>query len=180
MPAFLRYLTPLLLFLALAGLLYRGLSLDPHRVPSPLIGKPAPAFSLPRLQHADATLSSDDLKGKVSLLNVWATWCVACRAEHPLLVQLARQGVVPIYGLNYKDTRPEAQRWLQRFGNPYLANAFDADGRVGIDWGVYGTPETFVIDKRGVIRFKQIGPLTRDVIDNTLLPLIRRLQEETA
>ncbi|HHO69558.1 MAG TPA: DsbE family thiol:disulfide interchange protein, partial [Gammaproteobacteria bacterium] len=146
MPPFLRYLTPLLLFLALAGLLYKGLSLDPHRVPSPLIGKPAPAFSLPRLQQPDAVLSSDDLKGKVSLLNVWATWCVACRAEHPLLVQLARQGV-PIYGLNYKDKRPDAQRWLQRYGNPYLANAFDADGRVGIDWGVYGTPETFVIDK---------------------------------
>ncbi len=179
MPPFLRYLTPLLLFLALAGLLYKGLSLDPHRVPSPLIGKPAPAFSLPRLQQPDAVLSSDDLKGKVSLLNVWATWCVACRAEHPLLVQLARQGV-PIYGLNYKDKRPDAQRWLQRYGNPYLANAFDADGRVGIDWGVYGTPETFVIDKRGVIRFKQIGPLTREVIDRTLLPLLKRLQEEPA
>ena len=179
MPPFLRYLTPLLLFLALAGLLYKGLSLDPHRVPSPLIGKPAPAFSLPRLQQPEAVLSSDDLKGKVSLLNVWATWCVACRAEHPLLVQLARQGV-PIYGLNYKDKRPDAQRWLQRYGNPYLANAFDADGRVGIDWGVYGTPETFVIDKHGVIRFKQIGPLTREVIDRTLLPLLKRLQEEPA
>ena len=179
MPPFLRYLTPLLLFLALAGLLYKGLSLDPHRVPSPLIGKPAPAFSLPRLQQPGAVLSSDDLKGKVSLLNVWATWCVACRAEHPLLVQLARQGV-PIYGLNYKDKRPDAQRWLQRYGNPYLANAFDADGRVGIDWGVYGTPETFVIDKHGVIRFKQIGPLTREVIDRTLLPLLKRLQEEPA
>lgn len=175
MPASVRYLMPLLAFLALAGLLYKGLSLDPRKVPSPLIDKPAPAFSLPRLKQPGETLGSEDFRGQVSLFNVWATWCAACRSEHPLLMQLAQRGI-PIYGLNYKDERAAAERWLRRFGDPYVANAFDADGRVGIDWGVYGTPETFVIDKQGIIRFKQIGPLTRDVVDGTLLPLIRELQ----
>ena len=177
MPAFLRYLVPLLVFLALAALLYKGLGIDPKRVPSPLIDKPAPAFNLPRLKQPQQTLSNADFKGKVSLFNVWATWCVACRQEHPLLMQLSKLGV-PIYGLNYKDKRPAAEQWLQRFGDPYLANAFDAEGRVGIDWGVYGTPETFVIDKQGVIRHKHIGPLTRDAIEKEMLPLIKKLREE--
>lgn len=175
MPAFVRYLAPLLVFLALAGLLYKGLSLDPRRVPSPLIDKPAPAFSLPRLKHPDTPLSNADFRGQVALFNVWATWCVACRSEHPLLMQLARRGV-PIYGLNYKDQRADAERWLQRLGDPYIANAFDADGRVGIDWGVYGTPETFVVDRQGIIRHKHIGPLSRDAIEHELLPLIERLR----
>ena len=175
MPPFVRYLTPLVLFLALAALLYKGLALNPREVPSPLIGKPAPEFTLPELEDASRQLSHTDFQGKVSLLNIWATWCVSCRAEHPLLMQLARQGVT-IYGLDYKDNREDAQRWLQRFGDPYVANAFDADGRVGIDWGVYGTPETFVIDKQGVIRHKHIGPLTTDDINRDILPLIRELR----
>jgi cytochrome c biogenesis protein CcmG/thiol:disulfide interchange protein DsbE len=178
MPRFVRYLAPLVIFLALAGLLYRGLSIDPRLVPSPLIGKAAPAFSLATLKDPSATLSEADFKGQVSLLNVWATWCGACRAEHPVLVQLANSGAVPIYGLNYKDQRPEALRWLQQFGDPYRANAFDADGRVGIDWGVYGAPETFVIDKQGVIRHKHVGPLTQDVLLQEILPLVDQLRAE--
>ena len=176
MPRFVRYLAPLVAFIALAGLLYKGLSLDPRHVPSPLIDKPAPAFSLPLLQQPDTLMSNTDLKGEVTLLNVWATWCVACRQEHPLLMQLAKQGV-RIYGLNYKDKRDDAKRWLQMYGNPYLANAFDAEGRTGIDWGVYGTPETFVVDKQGIIRFKHIGPLTTESIDRDILPLLKQLQE---
>ena len=176
MPAFVRYLAPLLAFLALAALLYKGLSIDPKKVPSPLIDKPAPAFSLPMLKQPEQLISSTDFQGKVSLFNVWATWCVACRQEHPLLMQLQQQGV-PIYGLNYKDQRPAARQWLQRFGDPYLANAFDAEGRAGIDWGVYGTPETFVIDQQGIIRYKYIGPLTFDAIEHEILPLIEKLRE---
>lgn len=176
MPPFVRYLTPLVLFLALAALLYKGLALNPREVPSPLIGKPAPEFTLPELKDTSRQLSHSDFQGKVSLLNVWATWCVSCRAEHPLLMQLARQGVT-IYGLDYKDSREDAKRWLQRFGDPYVANAFDADGRVGIDWGVYGTPETFVIDQQGIIRHKHIGPLTEEAIQREILPLIQKLKE---
>jgi cytochrome c biogenesis protein CcmG/thiol:disulfide interchange protein DsbE len=176
MPPFVRYLTPLVLFLALAALLYKGLALNPREVPSPLIGKPTPEFTLPELKDTSRQLSHSDFLGKVSLLNVWATWCVSCRAEHPLLMQLARQGVI-IYGLDYKDSREDAKRWLQRFGDPYVANAFDADGRVGIDWGVYGTPETFVIDQHGIIRHKHIGPLTEEAIQGEILPLIRQLKE---
>ena len=178
MPKFVRYLAPLAIFLALAGLLYRGLSIDPRLVPSPLIGKAAPAFSLATLKDPSVTLSESDLKGEVSLLNVWATWCGACRAEHPVLVRLSQSGAVPIYGLNYKDQRPEALRWLEQFGDPYRANAFDADGRVGIDWGVYGAPETFVIDKQGVIRHKHVGPLTQDVLRQEILPLVEQLRAE--
>jgi cytochrome c biogenesis protein CcmG/thiol:disulfide interchange protein DsbE len=176
MPRFVRYLVPLAVFLALAGLLFKGLSLNPREVPSPLIGKPAPAFSLPRLKSPDATFSDADLKGKVSLVNVWATWCGACRAEHPVLVELAKSGRVSMYGLNYKDDRTEALRWLQLYGDPYLANAFDADGRVAIDWGVYGAPETFVVDSQGIIRHKHIGPLTVEIVRDEILPLVEQLQ----
>ena len=176
MPRFVRYLAPLVAFIALAGLLYKGLSLDPRRVPSPLIDKPAPAFSLPLLRQPETLISNADFKGQVTLFNVWATWCVACRQEHPLLMKLAQQGI-QIYGLNYKDTRDDAKRWLQMYGDPYLANAFDAEGRTGIDWGVYGTPETFVVDRQGVIRHKHIGPLTMDSVKNEILPLLRKLQE---
>jgi cytochrome c biogenesis protein CcmG/thiol:disulfide interchange protein DsbE len=172
----LRYLVPLAVFLLLAGLLFRGLSLDPKLVPSPLIGKPMPAFTLPRLQDPDATISDADLRGEVFLLNIWATWCTACRAEHDVLLQLARTGKVKLYGLNYKDQRPDAQRWLRQLGNPYVANAFDADGRTGIDWGVYGAPETFVIDRDGIIRHKHIGPLTVEVVNRDILPLIETLK----
>ena len=176
MPRFVRYLMPLAMFLALAALLYKGLSLDPRKVPSPLIDKPAPAFSLARLKNPDAMLASSDLKGKVSLFNVWATWCVACRSEHPVLMQLAESGKVAIYGLNYKDDRQEARRWLLRYGDPYIANAFDDDGRVGIDWGVYGTPETFVVDQQGIIRHKHIGPLTQEIVQDEILPLVKKLE----
>jgi len=153
-----------------------GLGLDPRKVPSPLIDKPAPAFSLKRLKEPEVILSNTDFKGKVTLFNVWATWCVACRSEHPVLMQLARSGKVDIYGLNYKDERPKAQQWLAQLGDPYVANAFDADGRVGIDWGVYGAPETFITDQQGIIRHKHIGPLTVDALNNEILPLIAELQ----
>jgi cytochrome c biogenesis protein CcmG/thiol:disulfide interchange protein DsbE len=167
-------------FLVLLVFLGVGLTLNPREVPSPLIGKPAPAFSLPTVADAGHTIGTDQLRDRVSLLNVWASWCVSCRQEHPLLVDLSRQGSVAIYGLNYKDTRPEAQRWLAALGNPYLASAFDEDGRVGIEWGVYGVPETFVIDRRGVIRHKHIGPITPAAWEETLWPLIQKLEAESA
>ena len=171
----LRFLIPLAIFLGLVWFLAAGLQLDPKEVPSPLINKPAPQFQLTRLDDAARTIRRDDLLGKVWVLNVWASWCVACREEHPLLVEFARKKLVPIYGLNYKDGRNAGLQWLARFGNPYEASLFDSDGRVGIDWGVYGVPETFLIDKQGVIRFKQIGPLTPEVIRTQLEPLVRQL-----
>jgi cytochrome c biogenesis protein CcmG/thiol:disulfide interchange protein DsbE len=176
MTRYLRYLAPLAIFALLVAFLYRGLSMDPKLVPSPLIGKPAPAFTLPRLDDPSATISNTDLKGKVTLLNVWATWCVSCRQEHETLVELAKTGQVDIYGLNYKDNRQDAKRWLAQFGNPYVANAFDGSGRVAIDWGVYGAPETFIIDRNGVIRHKHIGPLTVDIINREILPLVAKLK----
>jgi len=170
-----RFLIPLFIFFGLVGFLAVGLGLDPREVPSPLIDKPAPAFNLTRLDDANQTISKDSMRGKVWILNVWASWCVACREEHPLLVEFSRKKVVPIYGLNYKDTRPAGQKWLANFGNPYDASLFDQDGRVGIDFGVYGVPETFVIDREGVIRFKHIGPLTPEVLIRQIEPLVRKL-----
>jgi cytochrome c biogenesis protein CcmG/thiol:disulfide interchange protein DsbE len=175
-----RFLIPLIVFAGLVVFLGIGLTLDPREVPSPFIGKPAPAFSLPQVAEPAKSLSNQDLKGQVSLVNVWASWCVSCRQEHPLLVELSKQNIVPVYGLNYKDERDAALGWLSQFGNPYVASAFDAEGKVGIDWGVYGVPETFVVDKQGVIRYKQTGPVTREILDKTLLPLIRKLQQEGA
>jgi cytochrome c biogenesis protein CcmG/thiol:disulfide interchange protein DsbE len=171
-----RYVIPLLVFTVMVIFLGIGLTLDPKEIPSPLIGKPAPDFVLPQVADGEKSLSRDDLKGQVSLLNVWASWCVSCRQEHSVLVKLAKQGIVPIYGLNYKDTRGDALAWLQSFGDPYVASAFDADGRIGIEWGVYGVPETFLIDRQGIIRYKHTGPVTSEVLDQTLLPLIRELQ----
>lgn len=171
-----RYLAPLAIFALLVAFLYRGLSLDPKLVPSPLVGKPVPTFTLTRLDNPATTISDADFKGKVSLLNVWATWCVSCRREHETLVQLAKTGQVEIYGLNYKDNREDAKRWLTQLGNPYVANAFDSDGRVGIDWGVYGAPETFIIDREGIIRHKHIGPLTDEIINDEILPLVAKLK----
>lgn len=176
MTRYLRYLAPLAIFALLVAFLYRGLSLDPKLVPSPLVGKPVPAFTLTRLDNPAVNISDADFKGKVSLLNVWATWCVSCRQEHETLVQLARTGLVEIYGLNYKDNREDANRWLSQLGNPYVANAFDSDGRVGIDWGVYGAPETFIIDREGIIRHKHIGPLTDEIINDEILPLVAKLK----
>ena len=174
-----RYLIPLIVFIVMAIFLAIGLRLDPRHVPSPLIDKPAPEFSLPQLQAQDKILSKSDFLGKVSLFNVWASWCGACRQEHPFLMELSRANLVPIYGLNYKDTRSEAKQWLnQHGGDPYLVSAFDADGRVGIDWGVYGVPETFVIDKKGVIRYKHIGPVDANVWTKILAPIVKKLQME--
>ena len=172
----LRYLVPLAIFIALVGFFAIGLVRDPREVPSPFIGKPAPAFRLETLHQPEKVFTPDDMKGKVWLLNVWASWCVSCRVEHPILVEMARNKVVPIVGLNYKDKREDGTRWLARFGDPYALSAWDIDGRVGIDYGVYGAPETFVIDKQGVIRYKQIGPITRETLDKVLLPLIRKLE----
>jgi len=171
----LKFLIPLALFGVLALFLAAGLKLDPREVPSPLIGKPAPAFKLSRLDDPAALISREDMLGKVWILNVWASWCVACREEHPLLVQFAKRRLVPIYGLNYKDVRADGTAWLARLGNPYDASLFDADGRVGIDFGVYGVPETFVIDGKGVVRLKHIGPLTPEVIRDRIEPLLKSL-----
>ena len=166
---------PIIVFAVLAAFLAIGLKLDPREVPSPLVNKAAPAFKLPLLAQPATTLTPQDLRGKVWLLNVWASWCVSCRVEHPLLVELAKTGTVPIYGLNYKDKRDDAMAWLRERGDPYLQSISDADGRVGIDYGVYGVPETFVIDRAGVIRYKQIGPLTPESLRDTILPLVRKL-----
>jgi len=171
-----RFLIPLGIFIVLLLFLAVGLRLDPRMVPSPLIDKPAPAFTLPRLDDPQQRVSEKDLLGKVWLLNVWASWCVSCREEHPVLVELSKRNLVPIYGLNYKDERKDALAWLGQFGNPYTISIMDADGRIGIDYGVYGVPETYVIDKQGVIRYKQIGPVTPEVLDAKILPLVRKLQ----
>jgi cytochrome c biogenesis protein CcmG/thiol:disulfide interchange protein DsbE len=172
-----RYLAPLAAFLVLAGFLYVGLGLNPREVPSPLVDKPAPAFQLTQLAQPDQTFSRDDMKGKVWMLNVWASWCTACREEHPLLVEIAKQGTVPIVGLNYKDKPAAAQQWLAQWGDPYKLSVQDPVGRTGIEYGVYGVPETFLIDKNGVIRFKQIGPITPKVWQERMLPLIRQLEQ---
>ena len=172
-----RYLIPVAVFVALIALLSIGLRYDPTRVPSPLIDHPLPKFELPLVQAPERKLGSADLHGKVMLLNVWASWCVACRDEHALLLKLARERGIAIYGLDYKDTREDAMRWLSTMGDPYIASAFDADGRVGIDLGVYGVPETFVVDRSGIIRYKQIGPLTGDMVRGKVLPLLDELDK---
>ncbi len=168
---------PFLLIVALILLLGRGLELDPREVDSPLINKPAPRFESTTLQTGEPT-SLDDILGEVTLLNVWASWCVACRQEHPLINQLARSGVVRIVGLNYKDERVNGLRWLEQHGDPYAWSVVDGDGRIGIDYGVYGVPETFVIDAKGQIRAKRIGPVTPDYISGELIPLIQQLKQE--
>ena len=173
-----RVLVTLGLFAALLAVLAVGLTLNPREVPSPLIGKAAPQFTLPLLHEPDKTFSSKEPLGQVWVFNVWASWCAACRDEHPLLVEFGKSGVAPLYGLDYKDVREDGMRWLERYGNPFRASFFDADGKVGIDYGVYGVPETYVIDKKGVIRFKQIGPITPEVMQKRMLPLIRQLQNE--
>lgn len=170
-----RFLLPLGLFIALVVFLGVGLRLNPREIPSPFIDKPAPAFKLTQLHEPDQTISPQDMVGKVWLLNVFASWCVSCRVEHPVLMELAKQGVVPIVGLNYKDKRDAGIGWLRQFGNPYNVSAFDSDGRIGIDYGVYGVPETFVIDKRGVIRMKHIGPVSAEALADKILPLIKEL-----
>jgi cytochrome c biogenesis protein CcmG/thiol:disulfide interchange protein DsbE len=170
-----RFAIPLVLFILLVAFLAIGLRHDPHELPSPLINKAAPAFQLSQLKDSSKTFSAADMRGKVWLLNVWASWCVTCRDEHPLLIQYARSGALPIYGLNYKDNREDALSWLGELGDPYVLSVSDKDGRVGIDYGVYGAPETYLIDRDGIIRFKQIGPVTPDVWQKTILPLAQQL-----
>jgi cytochrome c biogenesis protein CcmG/thiol:disulfide interchange protein DsbE len=172
-----KFLIPLAVFVLLVGFLAMGLKLDPREVPSPLVGKAAPAFDLPVLSQPDKRFVPGDMRGKVWLLNVWASWCVSCRDEHPVLVELSKKAVLPILGLNYKDKGDEAQRWLKQFGNPYQLSVVDADGRIGIDYGVYGVPETYLIDTEGVIRYKQIGPLTQAILDQKVLPLALALKK---
>ena len=171
-----KFLIPLILFVILVGFLAVGLNRDPQEIPSPLIGKQAPAFELPQLADPQKIFSPESMKGKPWILNVWASWCVACREEHPVLVELGKLQVAPIIGLDYKDKRDDAMAMLARQGNPYLLSAFDAKGRVGIDYGVYGVPETYVIDKTGVIRFKHIGPITMEILRKKIIPLLDELK----
>ncbi|MBV8032354.1 MAG: DsbE family thiol:disulfide interchange protein [Betaproteobacteria bacterium] len=173
-----RLLVTLAIFGALVLLLAVGLTRDPREVPSPLIGKAAPAFSLPLLHEPGKVFSSKEQLGKVWIFNVWASWCEACRDEHPVILEFAKSGVVPVYGLDYKDKREDGLRWLARYGDPYLASFFDAEGKVGIDYGVYGVPETYVIDKKGIIRFKQIGAVTPEVLAKKIKPLVEDLKRE--
>ena len=168
---------PLLIFLPLLAVMLAGLQLNPREVPSPLVDSPAPFFSLPQLNAPQAVASPAALKDKVWLLNVWASWCVSCRVEHPLLLQMQKEGVM-IVGLNYKDKPAEAKAWLQHRGDPYVFSAADESGRAGLDWGVYGVPETFVIDGGGIVRHKHIGPLDSHAVRQTILPMVRDLQKE--
>ncbi len=172
-----RYFLPLAIFLGLLYFLWRGLSLDPHVIPSPLINRPAPEFSLPQLDAPEKTFTASSMKGRVWILNVFGSWCVSCRYEHPSLNELAEKKLVPIVGLNWKDLRPDATAWLARFGNPYSLVVSDAEGRVAIDYGVSGAPETFIIDKNGVIRFKVPGPIDQRMLKEDIMPVIRELQK---
>ena len=169
-----RFVIPVLVLVALIAVLVAGLGRDPGYVPSPLVGRPAPEFSLPRLDDPTRSLARADLLGDVSLVNVWATWCVGCRQEHSVLLQLARTGGVRIFGLNWKDDTALAQRWLAELGDPYTSVAVDQDGRVAIDWGVYGAPETFLLDASGTIIYKHIAPLTQEIWDAEFVPRIRK------
>jgi cytochrome c biogenesis protein CcmG/thiol:disulfide interchange protein DsbE len=175
----LKYIIPLILFIIMAVFLAVGLNLKPNDIPSPFIDKPAPEFSAPKLNAPEERLTPADLKGQVWLFNVWASWCVSCRAEHPVLNQLAQKNAVVIIGLNYKDQPGDAKNWLDILGNPYNVSIMDQDGRIGIDYGVYGVPETFVIDKKGLIRYKHTGPVTAEDVQKIFLPLIDKLQTES-
>ncbi|MGE0874879.1 MAG: DsbE family thiol:disulfide interchange protein [Burkholderiales bacterium] len=171
------FLLPLALFGAIAVLLAMGLTLNPREIPSPLIGNPVPRFELPPVRGRSLGLSSADLRGDVSIVNVFASWCVACKEEHPLFMRMRREGLIPIHGVNYKDQPEDARKWLDDLGDPYTRTGVDIDGRVSIDWGVYGVPETFLIDREGRIAYKHIGAVTPDVLDGTLRPLIARLRD---
>jgi cytochrome c biogenesis protein CcmG, thiol:disulfide interchange protein DsbE len=171
-----RFLAPLLIFIAIGVLLWFGLGQDPHKLPSVLVGKPFPAFSLPALHDPTQTLTQETFKGKAALVNVWATWCVSCRAEHAALERIAKTHGVTIYGINYKDDRDEAQEWLRKLGDPYAVSVFDEQGRLGIDLGVYGTPETFIVDAQGMIRYRFAGPIDDGVWSSRLAPEIQKWQ----
>jgi len=172
-----KFLIPLLLFIILVIFLAIGLNRDPHEVPSPLINKPAPAFDIAQLEQPNKNFSPVSMKGQVWILNVWASWCVACREEHPVLVELANSQIAPVIGLDYKDKREQALAMLATQGNPYTLSAFDANGRVGIDYGVYGVPETYIIDKAGIIRFKHIGPINSQLLNQKIYPLVSELKK---
>ena len=174
-----RYAIPLVVFLVIAGFLASRLrgGYDPHIIPSVLIGKPAPEFQLPELRNQTKTFSPKQLRGQVWLLNVWGSWCFACRQEHPFLVQLSNAGTVPIYGLDWKDTREAALATLDELGDPYVLNLSDSDGRVAIDYGVTGAPETYLIDKNGVIRYKEVGQLSPEIMHDKILPLVKELNK---
>lgn len=174
-----RFATPLGIFFLIVVLLGVGLTLDPRRVPSPLVGKPIPAFELSTVLDPEQRFTQDDLRGRVSLLNVWATWCVPCRDEHPVLVGIARRGEAVIYGLNYKDDRNEAKTWLESLGDPYEKSGFDANGRAGIDLGVYGVPETFIVDADGTVVYKRIGPIDEKIWREQLHPLVKQAKEKS-
>lgn len=173
----LAYIVPIVLFVVLVGFFMRGLSLDPTKVPSPLIDKPVPDFALPPLSAAKAGLAKADLTGRVTVVNFFSSWCIPCRAEHPILMELARQPGVTLVGVDYKDQPSEALAWLQRLGDPFSRIGADHDGRVSIDWGVYGVPESYVVDARGIIRHKQVGPFTEADVAKTLLPLLKELSK---
>jgi len=168
---------PLLVFIVMAVFLAIGLTMDPREIPSPLIGKPVPEFSLPPVKGGTLGLSSADLRGEVSIVNVFASWCVACREEHPILMGIKAKGLVPLHGINYKDKPDDARAWLDEMGDPYTRIGADISGRVSIDWGVYGVPETFVIDRDGHIAYKQIGAVTPEILRDKIMPLVRKLQK---
>jgi cytochrome c biogenesis protein CcmG/thiol:disulfide interchange protein DsbE len=172
-----RAILPIAIFSVLAGFLYVGLYKDPSLVPSPLIGKPIPSFQLSTLKDADAIITQENFKGEIALINVWGTWCVACKQEHAALVYIADKKNIPIYGLNYKDDREMAKQWLVDYGDPYVMSAFDASGRIAIDFGVYGAPETFLIDDKGIIRHKLVGIMTADVWEQQFVPKIKLIQQ---
>lgn len=167
-----RYLAPIVVFAIMIPMFIVGLGRNPNELPSPFLGNPAPQFVLPMLGDPDQTVSSDDYAGRIALVNVWATWCVGCRQEHDFLLKLAAENEIPIYGLNWRDRSDDAQSWLAQLGDPYIASAFDGDGRVGIDWGVYGAPETFLISADGIVLYKHISPLTQSVWDQEFVPRI--------
>jgi cytochrome c biogenesis protein CcmG, thiol:disulfide interchange protein DsbE len=172
-----RYFLPLAIFFGLVWFLYKGLSLNPREVPSALINKPAPEFKLALLHDDQKSLTPADMKGQVWLMNVWGSWCVSCRYEHPVLNELAKQQVVPIIGFNWKDQPDDAKSWLKKFGDPYAKSVMDRDGRVAIDYGVYGAPETFVIDKAGMIRLKHTGPISPEDMQKKIVPLLQELKK---
>ena len=172
-----RFALPLAIFFGLVWFMWKGLSLNPREIPSALIDKPVPAFVLPQLHDAGKTFAAADMKGKVWLLNVWGSWCVSCRYEHPVLNALAKKSLVPIVGFNWKDKPEDAKAWLVKFGDPYTLSVSDLEGRVAIDLGVYGAPETYLIDKAGMIRYKHTGPITEEVMNDTLVPLIQGLNK---
>lgn len=174
-----RYLIPIAIFAVMIPVFIVGLGRNKSEIPSPLLDQPAPQFALPSLENPEETVGSETYDGQVALVNVWATWCVGCRAEHEFLMELSRRNVVPIFGLNWRDEREKAITWLAQLGDPYIVSAFDGDGRVGIDWGVYGAPETFLLDADGTVVYKHISPLTEQVWQQEFEPRIRQLRGET-